>query len=175
MGRRKKVSALDAEQDPRDRDARTARESEERDADERELLNDDMESALHIPRNEWPAGKTYRWVRVEANGAADNKNWSQMTRVGWTPVPRSRHEKRFPLIPMPGQGDNSDGAIVYGGLILCERDTRLVVRDKQRQEEKTRAAHESISTYVEAGTSQYPRFNETGPVQYQRAQAAFKE
>lgn len=177
MGRRPKARAIDEELDPRARDSRDgeSRTASTRDADERELLADDMESALYIPRAEWPQGKTYRWVRAEAGGAADNKNWSQMTRVGWTPVPRERHKNRFPLITMPGQGDVSDGAIIYGGLILCERDSRLVDRDRQRQQAETRAQNDSISTYVEQGTNQYPRFNQSGPVEYARANAAFKE
>lgn len=176
MGRPRKVRTAD-EIDPRDSSSRSAetREAQGRDSDERELLTDDMESALYVPRSEWPDGKTYRWVRIESNGAADNKNWSQMTRVGWSPVPRARHEKRFPMVPMPGQGDISEGSIIYGGLILCERDTRLVKRDREKQQAETRAQNDSIQTYVEQGTSQFPRFNQSGAVEYQRAQAAFKE
>ena len=170
MGR-KRLSDRD---DARDNRASESRTVESRKADQRELLGDEMESPLYIPREEWPDGKTYRWVRIEAGNAADNKNWSQMTRVGWTPVDRTRHLDRFPLINMPGQGDITDGKILFGGLCLCERDTRLVERDRSRQQQETVAQNESINTYVEAGTGNFPRFNQSSSVQYDRA-PAFKE
>lgn len=162
-----------------DRDSRATetRESEDRFADEHELMADQPESPLYVDPKDIPHGKTYRWVRIEAQGAADNKNWAQMTRAGWSPVPRSRHEDRFPVTPMPGMGDTSDGTIIFGGLCLCERDTRLVMRDKKRQEQETLAANESIQGYVEGGNAAIPRFNQSGPVQYDTGgrQAQFKD
>lgn len=168
MGRQRK-------KDTDDSDSRVSEERllEARANDESESLDDDIHSPLYIPRSKWPEGKILRWVRIEAGNAVDNKNWSMMTRIGWTPVDRSVFPDIFPMVAMPGQGDVSDGKIIFGGLCLCARDVRLVERDKQRQQQDTASANESIKTYVEQGPSAFPRFDNSGPVQYEKVQ--FKE
>lgn len=173
MGRPRKHPRPDDEK-PDNRVAET-RAAESRKIDEREILSDDNESPLYIPRSRWPDGMVLRWVRTESAGAADNKNWAQMTRVGWSPVPREMFADLFPLVEMPGQGDISGGAIIFGGLCLCQRRADLVQRDRKRQEQETIAQNNSINTFVEQGTANFPRFNQSGPVQYERANAAFKE
>lgn len=161
--------------DERESRAAEGRSQDARSTESREAFTDDSESALFIPREEWPEDMTYRWVRIEAEGARDNKNWSQMSRVGWRPVPRDRHADRFPFVALPGQPDPMETVIMYGGLMLCERPTRLVIQDRQRQQQRTQDAQNSISDYVEGGNSIIPRFNQSGPVEYARQNAAFKE
>ncbi len=155
--------------------ATASRDADVRASDERDNFADANEAATHIPPEEWPEGMTYRWVRVEATGAYDKKNWAQMTRVGWRAVPRTRHEDRYPFVELPGMPDSAAGVIEYGGLILCERPTRLVDADRKRQQQKTIEAQQSIASYVEGGNSMIPRFDQSGPVQYERGVAAFKE
>lgn len=168
MARRRRI-----EEDETETRASQERLTDQREFDESESLADEVRSPLHIPMDRWPEGKVLRWVRIEANQAVDNKNWAQMTAVGWTPVDRSVFPDLFPMVPMPGQGDVSDGKIIFGGLCLCMRDKRLVLRDKKRQEQETIAQNDSINSYVEEAPGNFPRFNQSGPVQYERA--AFKE
>lgn len=161
------------EDDETDSRAVEERAASGRQFDESESMADEQISPLHIPRDRWPEGKVLRWVRIEAANAIDNKNWASMTRVGWTPVDRAQYADLFPMITMPGQGDTSDGKVIFGGLVLCERDERLVARDKARQERATIEANEGIKEYVEQGPSQFPRFQDMGKVEYTRA--VFKE
>lgn len=166
------------EYDPDDRGQRARQEdTDERVAFENSPFTDAAESPLYIPKDEWPEGKALRWIRVEANGAPDNTNWSKMTRVGWSPVPRKMYDKRFPVVPMPGVGDNSDGAIIFGGLCLCQRDIRLVKRDAERQQEETRLQGQSIETYVEGGNPNFPRrvMEDSGMTRERVRPVAFKE
>lgn len=149
---------------------------ETREPFEQPMFADSSESPLHIPKNEWPEGMALRWIRVEAGNAPDNANWSKMTRVGWSPVPRKAYEKRFPTVPMPGVGDNSDGFILFGGLCLCQRPIELVERDRVRQERATQEAGRTIESYVEGGNSNFPRFNQSQEPKFERGRPAqFKE
>lgn len=148
--------------------------------DEREMFTDAVESPLYIPREDWPKDMAVRWVSIEAGGAPDSRNWSVKTSAGWTPVLREHNPKidaRFPVIPMPGREESCGGTIVYGGLCLCQRPMRDVLRDKKRQERATQDAGRTVETYVEGGNSNIPRFNQSSPVQYERGvrPAQFKE
>lgn len=171
---------------PRDEDLTArSRDDEERDAqtrtyDERDDLPEDPESPLFVPPEEWPEGKWLRWIRIEAHGARDNKNWSMMTRAGWEPVARTgKLAKRFPASPFPGQGDIYDNLIVLGGLCLCQRDARLVLRDRKTQERATAMAGQSIKPYLidNGGTSfqQMPRTQQADVITTSRGAPAFKD
>lgn len=178
MGRPRKTDRHDEfDTDDSTTVARESATEEAREAFEKPVFADSMESPLHIPRDEWPDNMALRWIRIEAGNAPDNANWSKMTRVGWTPVPRKMYEKRFPVVPMPGVGDNSDGFILFGGLCLCMRPLEMVLRDKANQERATAEAGRTIETYVEGGNANFPRFNQSQPVQFERGvrPAQFKD
>lgn len=174
MGRPRKTDRID---DVQDQQVDSRDREPERDDFENEMFSDTLASPLYIPPDRWPQDQTLRWIRIEAGNAADNANWSKMTRLGWTPVKRSVYADLFPTVPMPGQGDVTEGSIVFGGLCLCQRPTRLVMRDKAAQEKATREAGRTIESYVEGGTANAPRFNQSGPTEYQRSRgpAQFKE
>jgi hypothetical protein len=183
MGRNRRDERIELEDDRDDRAPlkREADREDDRKAFDEPVFVDAIESPLHVPPELWPTGMRLRWVRIEAGGAADNTNWSKMTRIGWQPVKRGDNkgiDALFPQVAMPGQqGDGTGQAIVFGGLCLCMRDARLVARDKKRVEEETKSALRTVETYVEGGNSMFPRFNQSGPLQMEtgRAPARFKE
>lgn len=149
---------------------RTSRSAQTRDSNRRlsirPAINDAVRSGLYIDPAVWPRGYTYRWIRVGVNGAVDNKNWSVKTRAGWKPVPRDRHPDLFPSLPMPGSNTTTQDVIMYGDLCLCERPTKDVLRDKQRQADETVAANDCVKDYVDGGSPNVPRFDQSGPVEY---------
>lgn len=183
MGRNRKDERIELDEDDRDDrkpSARDASKEDDRKMFDEPVWADAVESPLHIPRNLWPVGQSLRWVRIEAGNAPDNTNWSKMTRIGWKPVLRGDNpgiDALFPQVAMPGVGDTTGTAIVFGGLCLCMRDERLVARDRKRIEEETKSALRTVETYVEGGNSMFPRFNQSGPLQVEnaRAPARFKE
>ena len=173
MGRPRKNSR--DEHDAPETRASAARDTEQRYLDERDLDADAQISPLHIPKERWPQGQTLRWVRVETQGAIDNKNWSQMTQRGWKPVARGPYEDLFPALPIPGMQDSSGGAVIYGGLVLCARDTRLVERDRLRQERETQAANEAVQPFVEGGNMNFRQTGIVSHVNTSRGTPQFKE
>lgn len=180
MGRPRKTDRHDDFDEPENEAA--AREAPRDDAPtfETEMFTDDVQSPLHIPRSDWPDGLAMRWISVEVAGAQDNKNWSMKTAAHWTPVARGKYphiDKRFPTTPMPGTQPTDGGAIVFGGLCLCERDARYNTRDRKAQEKATQDSMKTIETYVEGGNSMVPRFNQSSPIQHERGvrRAQFKE
>lgn len=180
MGRNKRTERVEVDEEE-DRDNRAARGSdrEERDDFEQPMFADAAESPLFVPRDEWPEGHALRWIRVEAGNAPDNTNWAKMSRIGWTPVPRSMYESRFPATPMPGMDQTAtDQHIIFGGLCLCQRRLDLVERDRRAQERQTQEQGRTVESYVEGGNSNFPRrdFGSSAP-QYERGvrPAQFKE
>ena len=179
MGRPRKTDRHEVEKEDARDDSRDDREAPRVDF-ENEMFQSDPQWAGHIPESEWPEGLAFRWISIEVTGAPDNKNWSLKTAAKWTPVMRGQYpkiDKRFPTVPMPGVGDRSDGAIIFGGLCLCQRDKRLTIRDKKLQEKATQDAGRTVESYVEGGNANFPRFNQSTGVQYERGArpAQFKE
>lgn len=149
---------------------------------ENPMFADELQSPFHIPQSEWPDGHSMRWISIEVTGAPDSRNWSIKTAAKWTPVPRGKYPKidaRLPSIPMPGSrdGDGTESFIMFGGLCLCERDRKLSQREKVMQERATQEAGRTIESYVEGGNANFPRFNQSQPVQFERGvrQPQFKE
>lgn len=171
MGRPRKTDRHDDFDAEDQTDDREAARDETSDTFEQPMFADSAESPLHIPREEWPEGLAFRWIRIEAGNAPDNTNWQKMTRIGWSPVARGKYkqlDRRFPHVELPGISNQSDAFIIFGGLCLCERDIRAVLADKKRQEQATREAGRTVETYVEGGNSNVPRFNHSSDVQYER-------
>lgn len=176
MGRPKRTDRHDDSDDEAqqlsDHAGRESARDETNETFEQPMFTDSAESPLYIPRDEWPEGLAFRWVRIEAGNAPDNTNWQKMTRVGWSPVARGKYkslDRRFPVVPMPTGGDGgNESFIIFGGLCLCERDIRLVIQDKKRQEKATQDAGRVVETYVEGGNSNFPRFNQSQAPQFER-------
>lgn len=180
MGRPRRTDRHDDTDQHDDRAENMKDREPDREDFENEMFADAVESPFHVPREEWPEGMIFRWISIEVTGAPDNRNWSLKTSARWTPVMRGKYPKidrRFPTVAMPGFGERSDGAIIFGGLCLCERDIRLSIRDKKMQEKATQEAGRTVENYVEGGNSNFPRFNQSSNVQYERGvrQPQFKE
>lgn len=181
MGRPKKTDRHDDFDDTElDAAPRDGARDEPLDDFENPMFADTPESPFHVPREEWPDGLAMRWISIEVTGAPDNRNWSIKTSAHWTPVIRGKYPKidsRFPTTPMPGSTAMEGGAIIFGGLCLCERDIRYNIRDKKAQEKATQDAGRTIEGYVEGGNANFPRFNQSKPVEFERGvrQAQFKE
>ena len=63
-----------------------------------------------------PEGYIHRWVRVEAGGADDRKNYSARLREGFEPV----RAEEYPDFHLPTIQDGKHAGIIgVGGLILC--------------------------------------------------------
>ena len=145
------------------------RSAQARTANQRQALQDHMKSATYVPPEMVPEGKKYRWISTATTGATDDRNWANRMREGWRPVPRARHPEYFPTLPMPGVGDRSDGAIMYGSLCLCERDEEAVLGSRADVQKSTLEQMEVMKSYVEGGDAMTPRFNESSDAQFVRA------
>jgi hypothetical protein len=131
------------------------------------------QSKLHIPKELIPPGMTYGFVRVATLNEPDGNNWQNKMISGWKPVPRDRHLNLFPFIPIPGVSQNEQ-YINVGDLILCEKSTRDVERDRRERERDTMEQMQSISWTLD-GPIAAPVVNESSPVQIERATAEFQE
>jgi hypothetical protein len=92
---------------------------------------------------------TLRWVAFEVEGAVNNMNWSKRIRDGWVPCKRADYGDLFPSLPIPGHSAANDESIIFGGLCLCQRQTRDVIRDRKYIESETAAQMSSFKDYVE--------------------------
>jgi len=125
------------EEDPRDRAARRA-------AEIRNHLGSIDEGVDEFMLPEAPAGWSYEWKRKLLLGAEDPSYQVHLTRLGWEPVPVSRHPEMMP------QG-GSYNTIERKGMILMERPTELV--EEARDIEKRRAINQVRSKEAQlAGT-----------------------
>lgn len=111
------------EEDPRERAARRA-------AQVRGHLGD-MDSGIdEFSAPSAPPGWTYEWKRKLVLGQEDPAHMVELVRMGWEPVPATRHPEMMPS----GWAANT---IERKGMILMERPTELV--EEAREIERRRA------------------------------------
>ena len=121
------------------------RHASARKAETRPMPTNAEKSGLYVPRDIIPPGMTYRWVCISVLNEPNHDNWADRSQAGWKPVPRDRHPDRFPLIPMPGQPENTSNVIMRGnGLVLCERPTKDVLADQRELEKANQELIHSI-------------------------------
>lgn len=136
----------DKAEDPRARAARRA-------AEIRENLGgtmDDGTDKYYIPQKDIPDGWTYEWKRKSVMGKEDHNYQSALLRMGWEPVPASRHPDRMPI--------GHDGVIEIDGLILMERPKELTEEARQIE---LRNARRQVRTKEE-------QLNSPSPGQFER-------
>jgi hypothetical protein len=75
-----------------------------------------------------PDGWTYEWKRHTTAGATDPSYEVALLRVGWEPVPVSRHPEMMPA-------GSKEATIMRKGMILMERPTEIV-DERRRIEQK---------------------------------------
>lgn len=76
-----------------------------------------------------PPGWTYEWKRKTILGQEDPAHMVELVRMGWEPVPVSRHPERMP-------SNWSGTTIERKGMILMERPTELVEEAKEIERRK---------------------------------------
>jgi hypothetical protein len=80
-----------------------------------------------------PDGMTYQWVRCEVFGKPDYDRPAEVERMGWRPVPASRHEGRF---APPG----TQGPAILDGQMLYELPSRIVRLKREVESKRARTA-----------------------------------
>jgi len=88
-------------------------------------------SELDIPANLAPEGWEYQLKAVSVVGQENRHHLLAMKRVGWTPVPASRHPHLMPA--------GYDGPIENKGLMLMEKPKILTDRSRVLEEQEARA------------------------------------
>lgn len=93
---------------------------------------------FYIDQSLIPPGWSYEWKRKTVMGMEDPAYQVQLSRMGWEPVPASRHPSYMPV-------GNSYNTIERKGMILMERPMELTeearsiearrARDRVRQKE----------------------------------------
>jgi hypothetical protein len=95
---------------------------------------DDGTDEFYVDLNSIPDGWTYEWKRQTILGAEDPTYTVHLARMGWEPVPSSRHPEMMP-------SDWAKGTIERKGLILMERPTEVVDEARRLQD---RAARDQV-------------------------------
>lgn len=133
-----------------------------------------FESALHIDPNIIPKGMTYAWVRMSTLNEPDQGNVNTKFRRGWRPVPADRHpELQMPEIPGMPRDEMHSAIVNEGGLMLCERPTADVQRDRETLRRDNMDAIEGIK-WTGQGLEGTPTFDESSKVGFERVTAELK-
>ena len=89
-----------------------------------------------------PDGWTYEWKRLSILGQEDATHQIHLARMGWEPVPVSRHPQMMPA-------SWTKGTIERKGMILMERPTEIVERarllNKKAAKDQVRAKEAQIA------------------------------
>lgn len=108
---------------------------------------------FYVDPNKIPDGWSYEWKRFTVLGQEDPAYQVQLRRVGWTPVPASRHPEMMPA-------DSKDEVVMRKGMILMERPQEISdeVRsiDKKRARDQVRVKEQQLN---EAPPGQFDRKN----------------
>ena len=119
-------------------DPRTKRDLESRKTDTRNSDNWLPQGMLGTPDPQ--DGWTFRWIRTESRGKADNANVSKRFREGWTAVKAEDHQE---IQMIQEYGTRFEGNIEVGGLLLCKAPTELM---QQRTDHFTRLAETQLES-----------------------------
>lgn len=92
-----------------------------------EMLPEDDDDRLRVPRELIPDGMDYQWVTDSVLGAPMPQRRARFERRGWTPVPAARHDGMF--MPKGFQGE-----INVDGLVLMERPLEYSIQAKKKDE-----------------------------------------
>jgi hypothetical protein len=95
---------------------------------------DDGTDEFYVDLTCVPDGWTYEWKRLSLLGAEDPTYTVHLARMGWEPVPSSRHPEMMP-------SGWARGTIERKGLILMERPSEVVDEARRLQD---RAARDQV-------------------------------
>lgn len=158
---------------PRTTRASQTRDANNREAGQRQAPATHYQSKLYVPPHKIPRGKTYSWVRETTLNEPDPDNMTDRLVRGWQPVPSTRHPEMVPP-PLPGHEGIPVTVIRRGGLILCERLTDDVDRDRRMKDRENLEMLQDVAWTGNADPN-LPRFEDTDSgVAFERV-TAFKE
>ncbi len=101
-------------------DERTPRETDSREAGEREKS---WEPPQVLPDPAPQDGWVFRWIRTSIMGNQDNVNASKRFREGWEPVRAEDHPE---MMMASDRGSDYAGNIEVGGLLLCKTSDKTL-------------------------------------------------
>ena len=128
VAREEPAAPVAREESPRDRAARRAAELRGHIGNMDEGTDD-----FYVPREYIPDGWSYEWKRKTNMGMEDPAYQVQIARMGWEPVPASRHPNMMP------EG-NKYLIIERKGMVLMERP--MEITEEARQIERQRARNQ---------------------------------
>jgi hypothetical protein len=108
-----------------DVDARTPRQGETRQFDERPM---DWQQPGLLPVPDKQPGWVFRWIRISTQGESDPTNASLRLREGWAPV-RAKDHPELQYLSTSDQKSRWKDNVEIGGLVLCKMPERM---SKQR-------------------------------------------
>lgn len=123
--------------------SRENRETESRKAEENPMPAMNFRGRLYIDPHLIPKDKVYEWKREATLGEYDENNMQDAMINGWRAVPADRHPELRPP-SLPGREHNANEYIRRGGLILMEKDKRMVQAEKERLRSENLAAMQAV-------------------------------
>ena len=118
--------------------SRTPRDMEDRSHEEREMV---WEPSRLLPTPKPVDGQDFRYVRVSSGGTTDNMNHSQALRDGWEPVTASECPELGMVVSDVG---SAEGNVVFGGMMLCKRPSKIGDKIRAIADEQSRAQNDAI-------------------------------
>jgi hypothetical protein len=114
---------------------------------------DEGTDEFYLPHDMVPDGWTYEWKRKSVMGQEDASYLVALRRVGWEPVPSSRHPEMMPM-------SSPDKTIERKGMILMERPSEITEEVKRLELRKARAQVQQKQAQLgEAPAGQFERTN----------------
>ena len=113
---------------------------------------------FYIPPDSIQDGWTYEWKRKSVMGQEDSSYLVSLRRLGWDPVPASRHPEMMPM-------GSAAETIERKGMILMERPTEITEEVKRLELRKARAQVQQKQAQLgEAPAGQFERTNKGDPL-----------
>lgn len=119
---------------------------------------DEGTDEFYLPPDMIPDGWTYEWKRKTVMGQEDPSYLVSLRRVGWEPVPASRHPEMMPLM-------SPEKTIERKGMILMERPAEITAEVHRMELRKARAQVQQKQAQLgEAPAGQFERNNKGNPL-----------
>jgi hypothetical protein len=119
---------------------------------------DEGTDEFYIPPDSIPDGWTYEWKRRSVMGQEDAAYLVSLRRLGWDPVPASRHPEMMPM-------GSVEQAIERKGMILMERPREITEEVKRLELRKAQAqVRQKQAQLGEAPAGQFERTNKGNPL-----------
>jgi hypothetical protein len=137
-------------------DERTSRETESREASEREKP---WEPPQVLPDPAPQDGWAFRWIRTSIMGNQDNVNVSKRFREGWEPVRAEDHPE---MMLASDRGSHFEGNIEVGGLLLCKTSQSNFSARADYYADLARKQNESVNhNYMREDDPRMPKISES--------------